>query len=62
MRYRKAAGVGPFLGMDTFNTRQSLIIRVRDQYDNSAWEDFVTAYQGLRLRHHPSHGIVAGGQ
>jgi RNA polymerase sigma factor (sigma-70 family) len=29
-----------------FNTRQSLIVRVRDQYDDAAWEEFVAAYQG----------------
>lgn len=31
--------------MDSFNTRQSLIARVRDQYDEVAWEAFVKAYQ-----------------
>ena len=31
--------------MEANNTRVSLIVRVRDQYDDAAWEEFVQVYQ-----------------
>jgi RNA polymerase sigma factor (sigma-70 family) len=51
---------------NNWNTRQTLLEKIRDQHDETSWEDFVYYYQqyiyvvirGMNLNHHDAEEIV----
>ena len=52
--------------MPEWNTRQTLLERIRDKHDESSWEDFVYYYKqyiyvvvrSMNLNHHDAEEIV----
>ena len=52
--------------MDNWNTRKTMLIRLKDQYDENSWEEFVATYRQyiynvirrMELNHHDALEIV----
>ena len=52
--------------MDNWNTRKTMLIRLKNQYDENSWEEFVSTYKQyiynvarrMELNHHDALEIV----